>query len=262
MGYETILFEKSEGVGIVTLNRPKSLNAISYQLKAELSALFDEMEQDTDVKAVIITGGKKAFCAGADIKERSGKTRTQPEFYFNQRKTHTDFYGKIENFELPVIAAISGVAVGGGCEIALACDLRIASETARLGLPELKLGALPSGGGTQRLPRLIGVAKAKELMFTSEFVDAAEAHRLGLVNRVVPVDKLMEETMALAVKIAAQPPLAVKYAKRCVNVGIQLDLPSGLDYETQCASILTTSEDRIEGFKAFTEKRKPVYKGR
>lgn len=262
MSYETIIYEKKNMVGLVTLNRPKSLNAISYKMKEEMAAVFDEMEQDNDIRAVIITGGTKAFCAGADIKERSGIRRTQPEFYFNQRKTHVDFYGRIENFPAPVVAAISGVAVGGGCEIALACDLRIASDTARLGLPELKLGALPSGGGTQRLPRLIGAAKAKELMFLGEFVDAAEAHRLGLVNRVVPVDRLMEEATSVATRISEQPPLAIKYAKCCVNVGMQLDLASGLDYESQCASILTTSEDRIEGFKAFTEKRKPVYKGR
>ena len=144
MGYETLLYEKEDGVGIITLNRPKSLNAMSFQLKEEVSAILDEIEKDDDVKVVIITGGPKAFSAGADIKERSGAQRTQPQFYFSQRKTHYDFYGKIENFEKPIIAAVSGVAVGGGCEISLACDLRIASETARFGVPEVKLGAIPS----------------------------------------------------------------------------------------------------------------------
>ena len=262
MSFETILYEKEGGIGIITLNRPKQLNAITFKLKEEVSGLLDEIEKDDDIKVVIITGGSKAFCAGADIKERSGIRQAQPEYYFNQRKTHVDFYGKIENFEKPVIAAVSGVAVGGGCEISLACDFRIASETARFGVPEVKLGMIPAGGGTQRLPRIIGVGRAKELLFTGDFIDAHESLRVGLVNKVFPVDQLMEETKTLALKIANNPPLSVKYAKRCVNVGIQLDLMSGLDYETQCASVLTTSEDRIEGFQAFVEKRKPVFKGR
>lgn len=262
MGYETIIYEKEEGICIITFNRPKQLNAISFQLKEEVSDAFDKMEKDDDVKAVILTGGTKAFCAGADIKERSGVVRTQPAYYFSQRKTHFDFYGKIEHFEKPVIAAISGVAVGGGCEISLACDLRIASETARFGVPEVKLGMIPAGGGTQRLPRIIGITKAKELLYTGDFIDAQEAYRLGLVNKVVPVEQLMDEAKALAQKIAQNPPLAVKFAKRAVNVGMQMDLMSGLDYETYCATILVTSDDRVEGFKAFTEKRKPVFKGK
>ena len=262
MSYETIIYEKEAGVGIITLNRPKQLNAISFQLKAEVTAAMDEIEKDDEVKAVILTGGPKAFCAGADIKERSGVTRTQREYYFSQRKTHFDFYGKIENCEKPVIAAVSGVAVGGGCEIALACDLRIASDTARFGTPEVKLGAIPAGGGTQRLPRIIGITKAKELIFTGDFIDAQEAYRLGLVNKVVPVDQLMEAAMAMATRIAEHPPMAVRFAKRAINAGMQMDLVSGLDYETYCATLLTTSEDRIEGFKAFSEKRKPIYKGR
>jgi enoyl-CoA hydratase len=235
---------------------------MSFKLKEEVSAILDEIEKDDEIKVVIVTGGPIAFSAGADIKERSGAQRTQPQFYFSQRKTHYDFYGKIENFEKPVIAAVSGVAVGGGSEIALACDLRIASETARFGVPEVKLGAIPSGGGTQRLPRIIGVTKAKELLFTGDFIDAQEAYRVGLVNKVVPVDKMMDEAKTLAQKIASNPPLSVKFGKRAVNAGMQMDLNSGLDYETYCATILTTSEDRLEGFKAFTEKRKPVYKGR
>lgn len=262
MNYETILYEKEEGIGIITLNRPKALNAITFQLKEEVSSVLDVIEKDFDVKVVILTGGTRTFCAGADIKERSGRTTTQPEYYFSQRKTHFDFYGKLEHFEKPIIAAVSGVAVGGGCEITLACDLRIASETARFGTPEVKLGAIPAGGGTQRLPRIVGITKAKELIFTGDFVDAAEALRIGLVNKVVPVDKLMDEAKAMARKIADHPPLAVRFAKRAINAGMQMDLVSGLDYETYCATLLTTSEDRIEGFKAFTEKRKPVYKGR
>ena len=261
MSYETLRYEKADGIGIITLNRPKRLNALSFQLKDEVSAVFDEIENDDDVQVVILTGGDKAFSAGADIKERSTVDITQSQAYFRQLKSH-DFYCKIEDFEKPVIAAISGVAVGGGCELAMVCDLRIASETARFGLPEVKIGVMPAAGGTQRLPRLIGITRAKELLYTGEFIDAEEARRIGLVNKVVPVDQLMTEAKALAKKIAEKPPLSVKYLKRAVNVGIQLDLSSALDYEAQIAAMLTCSEDRKEGFRAFVEKRKPVFKGR
>lgn len=261
MSYETLLYEKEEGIGIVTLNRPDRLNALSFKLREELQHVFEQMEQDEEVKVVILTGGQKAFSAGADIKERAGLQSTQPQVYFTQQKTHR-FYSMIENFEKPVIAAVSGVAVGGGCELSLVCDLRIASETARFGVPEVKIGVIPAAGGTQRLPRIIGITRAKELLYTGDFIDAREAHQLGLVNRVVPVESLLEEAKSLAKKIAANPPLSVKFAKRAVNAGMQMDLASGLDYEAHCAALLAVSEDRIEGFKAFTEKRKPVFKGK
>ncbi|MBW1785052.1 MAG: enoyl-CoA hydratase/isomerase family protein [Deltaproteobacteria bacterium] len=261
MSYETLIFEKKEGVGIVTLNRPKRLNALSFQLKDELSAVFDEIGQDDEIKVVILTGGDKAFSAGADIKERSTMERTQTEAYFDQLKSH-EFYKKLENFEKPIIAAISGVAVGGGCELSLVCDLRIASETAQFGLPEVKIGVIPGAGGTQRLPRLIGITRAKELLYTGEFIDADEAYRIGLVNKVVPLDQFMKEAMSLALKLVQKPPLPVKYLKRAVNVGMQLDLSSALDYEAQVFAMLACSEDRKEGFMAFVEKRKPVFKGR
>ena len=263
MSYEKIRYEKEEGIGIVTLNRPDRLNALSFQMKDELSAVFDEIEKDDEVRVVILTGGKKAFSSGADIKERTSDKRagSQYEYYFMQKKSH-EFYSKIENFEKPVIAAISGVAVGGGCELSMVCDLRIASDSARFGVPEVKIGIIPAAGGTQRLPRLIGVTKAKELLFTGDFIDAQEAYRLGLVNRVVPVDDLMDEAKALAGKLLSNPPLSIKFAKRAVNTGMQLDLASALDYETYCAAMLAFSEDRQEGFKAFVEKRKPLFKGR
>ena len=261
MSYETLLYEKGEGIGIVTLNRPDRLNALSFKLREELQHVFEQMEQDEEVKVVILTGGQKAFSAGADIKERAGLQSTQPQVYFTQQKTHR-FYSMIENFEKPVIAAVSGVAVGGGCELSLVCDLRIASETARFGVPEVKIGVIPAAGGTQRLPRIIGITRAKELLYTGDFIDAREAHQLGLVNRVVPVESFLEEAKSLAKKIAANPPLSVKFAKRAVNSGMQMDLASGLDYEAHCAALLAVSEDRIEGFKAFTEKRKPVFKGK
>lgn len=261
MSYKELRYEKEGRIGIITLNRPKRLNALSFQLNNEISAVFDEIENDDDVQVVIFTGGDKVFSAGADIKERSSVDITQSQAYFGQLKTH-DFCCKIENFEKPVIAAISGVAVGGGCELAMVCDLRIASETARFGLSEVNIGVMPTAGGTQRLPRLIGITKAKELLYTGEFIDAQEAYRIGLVNKVVPVDQLMIETRDLAKKIAAKPPLSVKYLKRAVNIGMQLDLSSALDYESQIAAMLSCSEDRKEGFQAFVEKRKPVFKGR
>jgi enoyl-CoA hydratase len=263
MSYETIHYEKDEGIGIVTLNRPDRLNALSFKMKDELSVVFDEMEKDDAVRVVILTGGEKAFSSGADIKERTSDkgAGSQYEYYFRQKKSH-EFYSKIENFEKPVIAAISGVAVGGGCELSMVCDLRIASDSARFGVPEVKIGIIPAAGGTQRLPRLIGVTKAKELLFTGDFIDAQEAYRLGLVNRVVPVDELMGEARALARKLLDNPPLSIKFAKRAVNTGMQLDLASALDYETYCAALLAFSEDRQEGFKAFVEKRKPKFKGR
>ena len=261
MSYETLIYEKEEGIAIVTMNRPERLNALSFKLKEELSLVFDVMEKDEEVKVVILTGGLKAFSAGADIKERSTVQTSQPQYVFNQRKTHA-FFCKIEDFEKPVIAAVSGVAVGGGCELSLVCDLRIASETARFGVPEVKIGVIPAAGGTQRLPRIIGITRAKELLYTGDFIDAQEAYRLNLVNKVVPVDKLMDAAKELARKLMNNPPLSVKFAKRAVNAGMQLDLASALEYEAFCAAIVVASEDRMEGFKAFVEKRKPVYKGR
>jgi enoyl-CoA hydratase len=262
MNYETLICEKAEGIAVVTMNRPERLNALNAKMKEEISLVFDVLEKDDEVKVVIFTGGSKAFCAGADIKEKASATNlAQTQAFFNSRKTH-QLFCKIEDFEKPVIAAVSGVAVGGGCELSLVCDLRIASETARFGVPEVKIGAIPAAGGTQRLPRLIGITKAKELMYTGDFVDAQEAYRLNLVNKVVPVDSLLEEAKAMARKLINNPPLPIKFMKRAVNMGMQLDLASGLEYEAFCASLVVFSEDRVEGFKAFVEKRKPVYKGR
>ena len=261
MNHETLIYEKEEGIAIITLNRPDRLNALSFKLKEEVTAVFDEIEQDDQIKVVILTGGEKAFSAGADIKERSTIQVGQSQFFFAQRKS-ADFYTRIERFEKPVIGAVSGVAVGGGCELALVCDLRIVSETARFGLPEVKLGMIPAAGGTQRLPRIIGKARAKELIFTGDFIDAQEAYRCGLVNKVVPVERLMEEARTLAKKLIGNPPLSVKFAKRAIDGGFEMDITSALDYETHCASLLYASEDRQEGMKAFVEKRKPEFKGR
>ncbi len=260
--YETLLYGVEEGVATVTLNRPDRMNAINAQLKADLARLFFEIiEPDIHVRAVVLTGAGKAFCAGADIKERAGQTLNGAEVYWQQKKTLA-LFRRIEEFSKPVIAAVNGVALGGGCEIALLCDLRIASETARFGLPEVKLGTIPLGGGTQRLARLLGEAKAKELIFTGDFIEAAEAYRLGLVNRLVATDNLRDEAQKLARQIAAQPPLAVQFAKRAISQGLQTDLDSALEFELYAGSLLNDTEDRKEGMQAFVEKRSPVFKGR
>lgn len=261
MNFETLLYEKDEMVAIITLNRPDRLNALNAKLKAELDQVMDQVESDPEVRAVVLTGGEKAFCAGADIKERSTVVLTQSEAYSFRMKNH-GLYNKLENLEKPVIAAISGVAYGGGCELVLCCDLRIASETARFAVSEVKLGMIPAAGGTQRLPRIIGVTKAKEMLYTGEPMDAQEAYRVGFVNKVVPVESLRQEAVELARRLAGNPPLPVKFAKRAVNAGMQMDIKSALDYESHCVSLLTVSEDRQEGFKAFVEKRTPVYRGR
>jgi enoyl-CoA hydratase/carnithine racemase len=261
MLFETVLYERENGIGIVTLNRPDHLNALNIKLKEELPEVFGVMERDPEVKVVILTGGKKCFCAGSDIKERLALKMTQLEFYAFQRKAH-EFFGRIENFDKPVIAAISGVSIGGGCELALVCDLRIASDSARFGFPEVTIGIIPAGGGTQRLSRLIGTAKAKEMLFTGDLIGPEEAYRLGLVNKVVPVDQLIDAAKRLAGRFLSHGPLALKFAKRAINAGMQLDLTSALEYEAQCASLLASSEDFSEGLQAFSEKRKPVFRGR
>jgi enoyl-CoA hydratase len=261
MSYETIIYTREDETAIVTLNRPENLNALTVKLKQELSEAFEMIAGDDGVKGVLITGAGKAFCAGSDIRERSQMHMTSPQFYFSQKRT-TELFERIAEFPKPVIAAVNGSAMGGGCELCLACDLRVASEKAIFGLPEVKIGIMPAGGGTQRLPRVIGMTKAKELLLTGDIIDAHEAYRIGLVNRVAPTDSLMEEAKKLLGKIVCNPPLSVKFIKRAVNVGMQLDIHSGVDYETQCAAVLIETEYRAEGFQAFLEKRKPQYKGR
>ena len=260
---ETLLFEVRDNVAIVTLNRPDRMNTLGGSMKPDLArAFFEYARADHRVRAVLVTGaGDRAFCAGADIKERAGNQITGADYFVAQKATH-DLFRNIEEFEKPVIAAINGVALGGGLEIALCCDIRIASENARVGLPEIKLGVIPAAGGTQRLPRLIGEARAKELILTADLVDADTALRLGIVSRVVPQGELMASALSLAQRIAEHPPLAVRFAKRAINRGMQTDLDSGLEYERYAAAMIIDSEDRKEGMRAFVEKRKPVFTGR
>jgi enoyl-CoA hydratase len=262
MAFETINLEIDGAVATLVLNRPERMNALNDQMKADLAKALDAIDQASGIAVVIITGaGEKAFCAGADIKERSAAEPTATEFIAAQRRTHA-LFGSIAELEQPVIAAINGVALGGGMEIALCCDVRLAADTARLGLTEVNLGVIPAGGGTQRLPRLIGAGRAKRLIMTGAILSAAEAAAIGLVDEVVPAGALTERARVLAGAIAAKAPLAVRLAKRAVDQGAQTDLKSALEYELYAASLLYTSEDRKEGMRAFVEKRKPAFNGR
>ncbi len=259
MAYETLLIEKEERIAIVKLNRPpvNSLNAKAY---TELHQAFGELENDESVGAIILTAaGEKAFAAGLDVKEVAGKS--VPDYYAFG-KLSRESADRIAGVSKPTIAAIFGFAYGGGCELALCCDLRIASPDASIGCPEINLGIIPGGGATQRLPRLIGVAKAKELLFMGEPVSGEEAYKIGLVNKVVPKESLLDEAKAWAKKLASKPRVAAMELKNAINNGINMDLGLALSFETECFITAYTSEDGREGFKAFGEKRKPVFKGK
>jgi enoyl-CoA hydratase len=257
MAYETIILDKKERIATITLNRPP-MNPLNRRMYEELGQVAEELDADPEVKVVIITGaGEKAFAAGLDVKEVEGKPVTgMKDFQAFSR----DASARVAAIEKPVVAAINGLCLGGGLELALCCDLRIASEGTRFGQPEITLGIIPGGGGTQRLPRLIGAARAKELFFTGNMFDAPAALEMGLVSKVVPPDKLMEEVTALATTIAAMPAVALKMIKHAVDHGINMDLNSALAFEGECFMLSYTSEDGREGLRAFVEKRKPNYK--
>jgi enoyl-CoA hydratase len=260
MAYETLIVEREDLVGIIKLNRPP-VNPLSVKSYHELYDAICELEKDDTVGAILITGaGEKAFAAGLDVKDVMGKSAVETlDFLWSApRKT----FDKLTGIEKPTVAAVFGLALGGGCEVAICCDLRIASEDAVFGVPEINLGIMPGSGATQRLPRLLGVARAKELLYTGDTVDAAEAYRIGLVNKVVPKDRLMDEAKALARKLAKKPRAALALIKRCVDNGMNMDLASGLTLEMDCFSIAFTSEDGREGINAFVEKRKPNFKGK
>jgi enoyl-CoA hydratase len=262
MNFDTLQLHVAGGVATLTLNRPEVMNAINQRLKDELALALDAVEADEAARVLLITGaGDRAFCAGADIKERAGSEPTPAEFVLRQQATH-HLFGRIAEFSKPVIVALNGVAYGGGAEIALCADLRLMSDAASIGLTEVNLGVIPAGGGTQRLPRLVGAAKAKELIFTGARLKAAEALAIGLVNRVVPAAELQAQALALAQQIASKPPLAVRLAKQAIDKGQQTDLHTALAFELYAAAILFDTEDRKEGMKAFLEKRAPVFRGR
>lgn len=262
MAYDTLLLTVNDGVAMLTLNRPEAMNAITQRMKDELAAALDAVEADAAARVLVITGaGPKAFCAGADIKERVATDPTPAEFFFHQQATHR-LFTRIEQFSKPVIAAINGVAYGGGAEIALCADIRIAADTASIGLTEVNLGVIPAGGGTQRLGRLIGAARAKEMIFTGARLSAADALAIGLVNRVVPAALLASQVAELAGQIAAKPPLAVRLAKQAIDKGLETDTQTAMYFELFAAAILFDTQDRKEGMQAFLEKRVPQFRGR
>jgi enoyl-CoA hydratase len=259
MNYENIIYEKEDGFAIITLNRPNRKNALNLKLMEELLNALGEIEEDGEVKTVIITGAGDAFAAGADIAMFDALTSPIKAWELSQGRNPVH---EIERSNKPYIAAVNGLALGGGCELALACDLRIASDKAIFGQPEVNLGLLPGAGGTQRLPRLIGVTKAKEMLFTGDPIDAKEAFRIGLVNRVVDGKSLMDEAKKIAKKIASKPPIALKVIKSVVNRGLNTDIESALKYEVDGFAILFSTRDREEGIKAFLEKRRPQFRGK
>lgn len=262
MTFDTLLYEVRDSVALVTLNRPDRMNSIGGSMKEDLRRAFLELaRQDASVRVVVITGaGDKAFCAGADIKERAGSSVPLPEYHLRQKATH-ELFRAIETFEKPVIAAINGVALGGGLEIALCADVRLAASHARLGLPEARIGALPAAGGTQRLPRLVGPGWAKQLMLTCDHISAEQALRIGLVNEVTAPEALLPAALAMAGRMAANAPLSLRFIKHAIDTGMQVGIEAGLEYERYAAAIVVSSEDRREGMRAFVEKRKPVFRG-
>jgi enoyl-CoA hydratase/carnithine racemase len=260
MSYENILLEKKSAIAYVTINRPAKLNALNMATMEELRAAFIDIKSDTATRIVILTGsGDKAFIAGADIGELSKNDAVTGKEYTHRGQSVLDL---IENLGKPVIAAINGFALGGGCELAMACTMRLASENAKLGQPEVKLGIIPGYGGSQRLPRLVGKGLAMQLVLTGEMITAQEAHRIGLVNEITAAAELIPRAEAIAKKIIANAPLAVQYAMEAVNHGIETTLSEGLYLEAALFGVCCATEDKQEGTTAFLEKRPPNFKGK
>ncbi|MBX0333060.1 enoyl-CoA hydratase/isomerase family protein [Pontibacter sp. HSC-14F20] len=244
-------------VALIQLNRPKELNALNLQLMGEMRDALKELDENDEVRAIIITGNERAFAAGADIKQMAGKTAIDM-LNIDQFST----WDQIRKTKKPIIAAVSGFALGGGCELAMTCDMIVASETAQFGQPEIKIGVMPGAGGTQRLTKAIGKAKAMEMVLTGKFISADEAEKHGLINRVVPVELYLEEAFKLAGEVAQMSPVAAKLAKESVNRSFEANLDEGLHFERKNFYLCFASEDQTEGMNAFVEKRKPEFKGR
>lgn len=262
MAFEVLLHEEKDSVAIITFHRPDQLNALNGQILQELNELLDRYENDARISVLVLTGKGRAFSAGADVKsDAAAEADPMVEFLSFARFTRETFH-RIETYKKPIIAAVNGHALGGGLELALCCDLRVASEQAKIGLTETKLGVVPGAGGTQRLPRLVGPAAAKRLIFTGSMISGEEAFRIGLVDAVVPTEECLAKAIELAKEISEKAPLAVQASKKCINMSMQVDLESGLNYEIECVKDVKASEDAAEGFAAFGEKRKPVWKGR
>jgi len=259
MTYEHILFQNDEGIVTITFNRPKAMNALSISLLEEFSSALDEILCDEEIRVLILTGsGEKAFVAGADITELSKLSVLQAKPFI---KNGQEIISKLQKLPIPVIAAINGFALGGGLEVALAADFIYASENAKLGLPEISLGLIPGYGGTQRLPRLIGKNLTKELIFTGNMISASDAKEMGFVNKVLPVDQLMDEVRKTAAVIASRGKVSLQAAKQTVNRGLDVDLVSGCNIESDAFTLCIASEDAKEGTSAFLEKRKPAFRG-
>jgi enoyl-CoA hydratase/carnithine racemase len=260
MNYENILVEKKNSLAYVTVNRPKVLNALNMATMDELRAAFHVIKNDAGVRVVILTGsGEKAFIAGADINELAAHDAVSGKEYTHRGQSVLNL---IENLGKPVICCINGFALGGGCEIAMACTMRLASDNAKLGQPEVKLGIIPGYGGTQRLPRLVGKGRAMQLVLTGEMITAQEAYRIGLVNEVTSPADLMPRAEAIAQKIIANAPLAVQYSLEAINKGLEMTLPEALYLEAVLFSVACSSEDKKEGTTAFLEKRPAQFKGK
>src|SRR5687768_10959993 len=257
MPYEWILTETHGQVGLITINRPQAMNALNNQLMRELMDALEASDKDDAIGAMVIAGNEKAFAAGADIKEMADRTIHQM-----MDTDHIAIFGRIRTIRKPVIAAVSGWALGGGCEIALSCDMIVASESATFGQPEINIGVIPGAGGTQRLTRTLGKAIAMEMILNDRRLSAQEAYKFGIVNRVVPVEAYLEEALKLAEEIAGRAPVAVRAAKKMVNQTFERTLSEGLAVEKQEFYNLFATEDQKEGMQAFIEKRKPEWKGK
>ncbi|HEU4962529.1 MAG TPA: enoyl-CoA hydratase [Bacilli bacterium] len=254
-----VTVELTEGIATVTFNRPNAANALSVEMLEQFIDALYALKFDPECRVIVVTGsGEKAFCAGADLIQRGQMDLPQTRQHINLIRTAVN---ELEAMPQPVIAAVNGVAFGGGTEITLAADIRVAAEKAKFGLTEVALAIVPGAGGTQRLPRLIGVAKAKELILTARRIDAAEAERIGLVNHVVAFDDLLAKSYEIAREITKNGPLAIRQAKLAINKGVEVDLATGLSIEQNAYEVIMPSQDRLEGLQAFKEKRPPVYKG-
>ena len=259
MNYASIIVEKKNNIGYIIINKPQVLNALDKTVLKELLVAVDDLEADSSIKVALITGRDKAFVAGADIKQMKDMNTLEGKEF--GELGHTLMH-HIEGSRIPYIAVVNGFALGGGCELMMACDIILASASAKIGQPEINLGIHPGFGGTQRLPRLVGAMKAKELLFTGDTIDANEALRIGLVNKVVEPEKLMEEAEKLAAKIASKSSVQHRFIKELVNKGTQMSLASACAMEVQYFSKCFSTEDQKEGMSAFLEKRKPVFKGK
>ena len=256
---ESVHVEVHDRLAVVTIDRPNTLNALDTRVVRELSMAIEHLAGAHDIGAIILTGaGDKAFVAGADIREMAGKTALEMEEFSRAGRRLGDLMAACPK---PIIAAINGYALGGGCELALACDIRIASDRAKIGQAEVNIGIIPGFGGSQRLPRLVGLGRAAEMLFTGDAIDAATAERYGLVNRVVPHERLLDEAKVLAAKMTAKSPVALAWAKACLRAAQEMPLPQGLAYETAAFGVVGATLDKAEGMAAFLEKRKPSWKG-